>query len=119
MFQKRKNKSPKMKNQIDELLSWINKNKIFMSQRSYEPESKSRYAIDYEDLQAKLIHMKNNADGLEAKQAILNAIWTIRWSMDKKALKYILTQAEAKQACEDILDELNKSGYEVVRRTAI
>lgn len=50
------------------------------------------------------------------ENALLEAVWLMRWNKDKTAMAAVLTIDEAMQMCKDIVDELNKAGYEIARK---
>lgn len=51
------------------------------------------------------------------EDALLEAVWLMRWNKDKTAMMAVLTEDEAMKMCKDIVEELNNAGYEIVRKT--
>lgn len=49
----------------------------------------------------------------DVRNALLEAIWVMRWNKQKTAMVAVLTDKEAEQICVDIAEELNKIGYEI------
>ncbi len=47
---------------------------------------------------------------------LLEAVWLMRWNNDKTAMKAVLTEREACQMCNNIVKELDKAGYKIVRK---
>ena len=52
----------------------------------------------------------------ELELTLLEAVWLMRWNKEKTAMTAVLTEEEATQMCKDIVDELDKAGYEIVRK---
>jgi len=52
----------------------------------------------------------------EITEALLEAIWVMRWNKDKSAMTAVLTVEEAELMCDDILKELNKAGFKIVKK---
>ena len=50
------------------------------------------------------------------ENALLEAVWLMRWNKNKTAMKAVLTEDEAMQMCKDIVEGLNNAGYEIVRK---
>lgn len=50
-------------------------------------------------------------DGL--RNALLEAIWLMRWNKEGTAMTAVLTVEETFKMCDDIVDELDKAGYEI------
>lgn len=48
--------------------------------------------------------------------ALLEAIWTMRFSENKKSMYAVLTVEEAQQIVKDIFIELDKIGYEIRKK---
>ncbi len=48
--------------------------------------------------------------------ALLEAIWLMRWNEDKTALTAVLSEEECQQMCKDIVTELDKAGFKIVRK---
>lgn len=48
--------------------------------------------------------------------ALLDAIWTMRWTDNKEAMYAVLTTEEAFQIVKDIYIELDKIGYEIKKK---
>ncbi len=48
--------------------------------------------------------------------ALLEAVWLMRWNKEKTAMHAVLTESEANQMCLDIIEELDKIGYEIRRK---
>ncbi|MDA3892275.1 MAG: hypothetical protein PF517_11485 [Salinivirgaceae bacterium] len=49
--------------------------------------------------------------------ALLEAIWIMRWNKTETALSAVLEVEEAHKMCEDIIVELDKAGYKIVKKT--
>jgi hypothetical protein len=47
--------------------------------------------------------------------ALNEAIWITRWNEDQTALKAVLTVEEAEKICKNIIKELNKAGFKIVK----
>jgi hypothetical protein len=52
----------------------------------------------------------------EIDEVLLEAIWISRWNKDKTALTAVLTPEESIKMCKDIKQELDKAGYEIVKK---
>lgn len=50
------------------------------------------------------------------KNALLDAVWTMRWTENKQALYAILEPEEAMKIVDDIFIELDKIGYEITKK---
>jgi hypothetical protein len=50
------------------------------------------------------------------RKAILEAIWIMRWNENKTSLSAVLKEEEVEQMCKDIIEELDKAGYEIVKK---
>ena len=48
--------------------------------------------------------------------ALLEAIWIMRWNDTKTAMTAALTVKEANKITNDIVKELNKAGFEIVKK---
>lgn len=55
-------------------------------------------------------------DNQEIESALMEAIWIMRWSENGESLHSVLEVDEAEKMCEDILIELNKAGYKIVKK---
>ncbi|MCK9293272.1 hypothetical protein M0P25_04315 [archaeon] len=55
----------------------------------------------------------------ELKEALLEAIWISRWNNDFTALSAVLTTEEALKMCDDIVSELDKAGYKIIKKKDI
>lgn len=54
---------------------------------------------------------------MKLKNILLEAVWIVRWgSSDKTALSAVLTVEEAEKMCDDIVNELDKAGYKIVKK---
>ena len=62
----------------------------------------------------RLIHSENKKENIEL--ALLEAIWTMRWTENKEALYAVLEVEEAPQIVKDIFIELDKIGYEIRKK---
>jgi len=49
----------------------------------------------------------------EVEEALLEAIWVMRWNKEKTSMHSVLTPEEAQQMVADIFEELDKAGYEI------
>lgn len=59
----------------------------------------------------------NSIDDKEnVELALLDAIWTMRWTENKQAMYAVLTVEEAQQIVKDIFIELDKIGYEIKKK---
>jgi SHS2 domain-containing protein len=61
-----------------------------------------------------IIHSDDNKENIEL--ALLEAIWTMRWTENKEAMYAVLTVEEAQQIMKDIFIELDKIGYEIKKK---
>lgn len=52
----------------------------------------------------------------ELQLALLEGIWLMRWNEEKTAMSAVLTVEEAQQMCKDIVDELDRAGYKIVKK---
>ena len=52
----------------------------------------------------------------DIEDALLEAVWVMRWNKDNTALYAVLESEEAIQMCKNIIDELNKAGYEIRKK---
>jgi len=52
----------------------------------------------------------------EIENAIMEAIWISRWNEQHTALKAVLTVKEAQEIVKEVINELDKSGYEIVKK---
>jgi hypothetical protein len=52
----------------------------------------------------------------ELQLALLEGIWIMRWNKEQTAMSAVLTVEEAQQMCKDIVEELDKAGYEIVKK---
>lgn len=59
---------------------------------------------------------KNNSMEEELELALLEGIWLMRWNKKQTALSAVLTVEEAQKICKDIVEELDKAGYEIVKK---
>lgn len=48
--------------------------------------------------------------------ALLEAIWLMRWNENRTVTYAVLTVEEAYKMCEDIIIELDKAGYKIVKK---
>ena len=48
--------------------------------------------------------------------ALLDAVWTMRWTENKKAMFSVLSVKEANVICLDVFKELDKAGYKIVKK---
>ena len=49
--------------------------------------------------------------------ALINAIWIMRWTdKSKESMFAVLTTEEAEQICNNIIEELDKVGYQIVKK---
>lgn len=48
--------------------------------------------------------------------ALLEAVWTMRWTENKQALYAVLEPEEAMKIVKDIFIELDKIGYEIKKK---
>jgi uncharacterized membrane protein len=51
------------------------------------------------------------------QNALLEAIWIMRWNKNKTAMTAVLEIEEAIKICDDIVKELGKVGYVITKRT--
>ena len=51
------------------------------------------------------------------KNALLEAVWLMRWNKDKTSMVAVLTEKEADKMCKDILKELDAAGYDIVKKS--
>lgn len=54
--------------------------------------------------------------GTDIDLTLLEAIWIMRWSDNKEVLYAVLTVEEAEQMCDNIIKELDKAGYKIVKK---
>lgn len=52
----------------------------------------------------------------KVENALLEAVWLMRWNKDKTAMSAIMEPEEAMQIVDDIFKELNKIGYEIKKK---
>lgn len=52
----------------------------------------------------------------EITSALIEAIWLMRWSDNKESMHAVLTTKEAELMVENIHKELDKSGYQIVKK---
>ena len=52
----------------------------------------------------------------EIENALLEAIYIMRWNEDETSLTAVLTVEEVEQATRDIIEELDKAGYKIVKK---
>ena len=52
----------------------------------------------------------------ELQLALLEAVWLMRWNAEQTAMSAVLTSEEAIQMCKDVVEELGKAGYEIVKK---
>jgi len=52
----------------------------------------------------------------EIENAIIKAIWIIRWNEQHTALKAVLTIKEAEEIVKEVINELDKAGYKIVKK---
>lgn len=50
------------------------------------------------------------------KNALLDAVWTMRWTENKQALYAVLEPEEALKIVDDIFIELDNIGYEIRKK---
>ena len=60
------------------------------------------------------IYSDNETENIEI--ALLEAIWTMRWTTNKEAMYAVLEVEEAQQIVKDIFIELDKIGYEIKKK---
>jgi len=60
--------------------------------------------------------MSEKFDVWDLENALLEAIWITRWNKEKTALSAVLTVEEATKMCKDILFELDKAGFKIVKK---
>lgn len=53
------------------------------------------------------------------KDALMEAIWITRWNKDKTALKAVLKVKEANKMCKNILKQLDKAGFVILRKVTL
>lgn len=49
----------------------------------------------------------------EVVDALLEAVWVMRWNEAKTSMRSVLTPEEAQKMVDDIFEELDKAGYEI------
>ncbi len=47
---------------------------------------------------------------------LMEAVWTMRWNKNKTALIAVLTVEEAEKICKEVVTELDKAGYKIVKK---
>jgi hypothetical protein len=52
----------------------------------------------------------------ELELALLEGIWIMRWNKEQTAMSAVLTSEEALQMCKDMVEELDRAGYEIVKK---
>ena len=53
----------------------------------------------------------------EIEYALLDAVWLMRWTDEEKQSMYaVLEVEEAEQMVKDIVKELDKAGYKIVKK---
>jgi hypothetical protein len=52
----------------------------------------------------------------EIEDALLNAIWIMRWTENNEAMYAPLEPMEADQIVKDIFIELDKAGYQITKK---
>lgn len=52
----------------------------------------------------------------EIENALLEAVWIMRWNKEGTALTAVLETEEALKMCADIVAGLNNAGYEIVKK---
>ncbi len=50
------------------------------------------------------------------EEALLEAVWFMRWNEDETALNAVLDSKEALQIVQNIFKELDKAGYKIVKK---
>ena len=64
--------------------------------------------------------MENNLEKLldheNIENALLEAIWIMRWNQKKTAMRAVLSPEEAEKMCVDIIFELDKAGYKITNK---
>jgi hypothetical protein len=50
------------------------------------------------------------------RNALMKAIWIMRWTDNKEGLKAVLEAEEAEKMCKDIVKELDKAGYKITNK---
>ena len=52
----------------------------------------------------------------EIENALMEAIWIMRWTDNNEALHSVLEVEEAEKMVQDIVKELDKAGYEITKK---
>ena len=60
------------------------------------------------------VHSPEELENIEL--ALLDAIWTMRWTENKQAMYAVLNTEEAYKIAKDIFIELDKIGYEIRKK---
>ena len=47
---------------------------------------------------------------------MMEAVWLMRWSKNRESLHSVLKIREAEKICVDLIFELNKAGYKIVKK---
>jgi len=58
----------------------------------------------------------DNVNDEDIELALLEAIWTMRWTENKESLYSVLSVEEAQKIVKDIFIELDKSGYKIIKK---
>ena len=62
---------------------------------------------------------KNGIDKEELELALLEAIWIMRWNKAKTSMTAVLTVKEARTMAKDVVKELNKAGFRIVKKSKV
>lgn len=72
--------------------------------RLFENKNKNKFLRDY--------HIDQN----KIKETLLESVYISRWTKNKEALVAVLTPEESMQIVEDILEDLDKNGFEIRKK---
>jgi len=52
----------------------------------------------------------------DISDAMMEAIWIMRWNKEETAMTSVLTSDETMQMCINLIKELNNAGYKIVKQ---
>lgn len=53
---------------------------------------------------------------MEIEDALLEAVYVTRWNEEKTSMYPLLSVIETKQVIDDVVNELDKAGFEIIKK---
>lgn len=89
----------------DDILANVNRHS------PYRCECGAVFEVDIKTKKSVLISITE-----QIELTLLEAVWVMRWNKEKTGMHAVLTEEEAHRVCKDILEELDKAGFQIVKK---